>query len=407
MTTERATALGRRRRTVVILVAGAVILTGTGAAAGRLIKSPQQAAAEAGPPEPDVLTAPVERRVLKDTVVTRGLVRAQQTLDISTSGTGGGEASRSIVTRVKVKQDDKVAPGHVLVEVSGRPVFVLRGSLPAYRDLRPGMHGDDVAQLQKALADTGFGTGGDAPGRFGSGTARAVERLYASLGYDPSQGGEKAEGTAGGSSVSPVVPVSELVYVPSFPARVETVTARAGQEPGEKLVTLSTGDLTVRGTLRPDEKNLVRAGQQVEISSETTGTTASGTVKSVARELSEGAQNGGQDAPDSRAGYAVTVTPDKPLHPELAGQDVRLTVEAAASDGKVLVVPLSAVTSGADAKSVVTVCTSDGGQRRVPVRTGISGDGYVEVAPTGSGKLRQGDAVSVGVESAARTGRAR
>ncbi|MEV0317118.1 peptidoglycan-binding protein [Streptomyces sp. NPDC050658] len=402
MTTEQATTLGRRRRTVVILVAGAVLLTGTGAAAGQLIKSPQQAAAEAGPPEPDVLTAPVERRVLKDTVVTRGLVRASHTLDISTAGPGGSDSSRSIVTRVKVKPDDKVSPGQVLVEVSGRPVFVLRGSLPAYRDLRPGLHGDDVAQLQKALAETGFGTEGDAPGRFGTGTAQAVKRLYESLGYDPSRGGEKAEGATGGSSMVPVVPVSELVYVPTFPARVETVPARAGREPGEKLVTLSTGDLTVRGVLRPDEKNLVRTGQQVEISSEITGTTASGTVRSVARELSDGKQDG---APDSRAGYAFIVAPDKPLHPKLSGQDVRLTVEAATSDGKVLVVPLSAVTSGADDKSAVTVCTSDGEQRRVPVRTGISGDGYIEVTPTGGGKLRQGNAVSVGVESTARSRR--
>lgn len=73
----------------------------------------------------------------------------------------------------------------MLLEVSGRPVFALPGRLPVYRDLKPGATGDDVKQLQKALADLGHGTGSDKAGTFGAGTKTALAAFYKSIGYDP------------------------------------------------------------------------------------------------------------------------------------------------------------------------------------------------------------------------------
>lgn len=89
--------------------------------------------------------------------------------------------------------------------------------------------------------------------------------------------------------------------------------------------------------------------------------------------------------------------PDRALPGRLAGQDVRLTVEAGSSGGKVLVVPVSALSAGADSRTRVTVLERSGDRRRVEVRPGTSGDGYTEVTPVGGAPLAEGDKVVVGV----------
>lgn len=78
----------------------------------------------------------------------------------------------------------------MIAEVSGRPVFVLPGTIPAYRDMQPGQSGDDIAQLQNVLKGLGISTGGDAKGVFGAGTKTAVGRLYQQLGYPAAVTGE-------------------------------------------------------------------------------------------------------------------------------------------------------------------------------------------------------------------------
>ncbi|MEE1927531.1 peptidoglycan-binding protein [Streptomyces sp. TRM 70351] len=437
--------LRRRRHAAIAVVVGAVVLTGVGVSAGSVIKSPQQAAADVGPPAPDTLTAPVEHRVLTDTVVTRGQVTSGHTVDVAPAGPAGAEAGLAVVTKIMAEAGGAVEPATVLLEVSGRPVFALRGTLPVYRDLKPGAQGDDVRQLQEALAGVGFGTAADTPGTYGEGTTSAVRALYAALGYDPVSAepdGEQrvrdaeravrdaeravedaAPGTgrtraaedlgaarealaAARRAAGPMVPTSELVYLPGFPARVDALNARVGGPAGERLLTLSAGELVVEGTLGAHEKGLVRKGQKVELFSETTGRTATGTVASVAAQLTvpgeqPSEEGAGAALTQGGAGYAFVVEPDKALPAELAHENVRLTVQAASSTGKVLVVPLSAVSAGADSRTSVTVREAGGRQRRVEVRPGISGDGYVEVTPVGDGELRADDQVIVGVSPGA------
>jgi multidrug efflux pump subunit AcrA (membrane-fusion protein) len=160
------------------VVAGGVLLLGGGFWAGSLVRSPAQEAAEAAGPGPTLLTVPVEWRVLTAQVVTRGDVQAGTQSEIK--GPGG----LGVVTRVDVAGGAEVRQGQVLAEVSGRPVFALAGALPAHRDLRPGYKGEDVRQLQQALADMGFDPG-QVDGVYGAGTKAAVARFYESIGYEP------------------------------------------------------------------------------------------------------------------------------------------------------------------------------------------------------------------------------
>ena len=71
---------------------------------------------------------------------------------------------------------DVVRRGQPLFAVSGQPVTLLYGSLPAWRPFAPGMTaGPDVRQLQRNLAALGFDPG-PADGVFGWSTQLAVER---------------------------------------------------------------------------------------------------------------------------------------------------------------------------------------------------------------------------------------
>ncbi|NEB11467.1 peptidoglycan-binding protein [Streptomyces coelicoflavus] len=517
-----------RRRWVAAVAAGSVLLAVAGFAAAQVVKSPAQAAADTKPPAADVLTAPVERRVLKETVVLRGTVAAGESVTVTPVSPGGEGAAEPVVTKLPLEAGETIRAGQVLVEVSGRPVFVLQGRLPVYRDLKPGAEGDDVAQLQKALRDLGHSTGSDASGTFGAGTKAALQAFYAQLGYEPrpavdddgeatkaaeqgvrsaeraleqarsaadaasaapagaaptaesttGTGGDARGGDGGGASggdgggasggdggdasdgdggdaggaaadraadgrdrgaaearravewaredletarqvladaraaAGPMLPAGEVVFLPGFPARVDSVSATVGARVTTGVMTVSAGKLVVQGYLQERQKGLVRAGQPVEILAERSGKTVRGKVRSVSETLDEGQDRegapadgtDGERAPAAARGYPVVVEPDKPLDRTWAGQEVRLTVEAGSTEGKALVVPVTAVSVGSDGKSAVTVVAADGTQRRVRVRAGTQGDGYVEVVPVGSDRLAPGALVVTGIRRSAASG---
>lgn len=441
---KASTNLPRSRRWVAGVAGTAVLLSGAGVLATQLIKSPAQAVADTAPPPPSVLTAPIEYRVLKDSVILRGTVASEQSVDI-TPVAGGPDAGAAVVTRLPVKARQTVKAGQVLLEVSGRPVIALQGTVPMYRNLKPGARGDDIAQLQVALAMVGHGTDGDVKGYFGPRTKTAVSALYEDIGYTPlsaqsdgdlalkeaqdavvaaRRGVEDLPASAPRKQVDraqedlrearerwnevesmsgPMVPVSELVFLTSFPGRVDSVVARVGAQSTGKALTISAGALMVNGSLHPPQKGLVQPGQKVEILSEITGATASGTVATVSDvvvdERSANASDSAAAPVTGVRGYPIVVKPARSLPHDLAGQDVRLTVEAASTEVKALIVPVSAVSAGADGKTSVTVLMSDGSRRRVQVTTGTSGDGLVQLRPLPGQKLAEGERVIIGIRT--------
>jgi peptidoglycan hydrolase-like protein with peptidoglycan-binding domain len=126
------------------------------------------------------VTAPVELRVLSATVIQRGDVRAEVSSSVGVPVSVVGDP---VVTQAVVAVGDDVVEGQRVVEVSGRPVFVLQGDVPVYRTLRPAMSGTDVAQLQSALTRLGFTP--DSDGVFGELTKTAVDAFYLKAGYVP------------------------------------------------------------------------------------------------------------------------------------------------------------------------------------------------------------------------------
>ncbi|WP_148283146.1 MULTISPECIES: peptidoglycan-binding protein [Kitasatospora] len=474
---------GRRRRLVVLVAVGAAVVSGAGLGAATLVKSPEQAAADAKPPAASVLTAPVVQRVLANTTVLRGTFAAGQTFAVqpaavapSTGGPGGGTP---VVSALKAAAGDTVQSRQVIAEVSGRPVFVLPGTIPAYRDMQPGQSGDDIAQLQNVLKGLGISTGGDAKGVFGAGTKTAVGRLYQQLGYpaavtgeataaavhtaqqavqeqqqvvqDLQDGATAAAGTAGtadtgggkgGASApaaadsatrlaraktlltqkqqelaqaqakdGPQLPLSEVLFLPSLPARVAAVPAKVGDKVAAPVMTLTAGGLNLTGHLPPADAALVKPGMKVTVLSESTGRELAAKVGGVGAPVTPGAGTGtgavagaGQE-PAAGAGaggspYApVTVLPDSPWDPGLDGQDVRITIVEAATSGEVLAVPSSAISSSVDGRTTVTVVAADRSRREVEVTAGVIADNFVQVTAK-EGELQPGDQVLVGVAQA-------
>ena len=80
-----------------------------------------------------------------------------------------------------------VRQGQVLYQVSGSPVVLLYGPVPAYRDLSEGLTGPDVAELNTDLVRLGYATGAELGAGFdyfSAETAYALEKLQAH-GGDP------------------------------------------------------------------------------------------------------------------------------------------------------------------------------------------------------------------------------
>src|SRR3712207_497550 len=150
--------------------------------AGSRIRSPAEAAARTAPPAPSPILVPVERRVLSSDVVTRGTARfgLPQPISIAPSALKAGPG---LIARLPLR-NTQIEEGDVSIAASGRPVFVLVGKLPAYRDLAPGITGDDVGQLEEGLARLGFDPG-SVDGQYDNQTSNAVAAWYTSRGWEP------------------------------------------------------------------------------------------------------------------------------------------------------------------------------------------------------------------------------
>lgn len=435
----------RRRRIVVFTAVLASILSIGGVAASTFVTSPEEQRANAAAPDASVLTATVERRILASTLVTRGIVGAAKRIEVTPVVAG---VDAQIVTASHVEVGDVVGPGQVLVAVSGRPLMVLQGAVPGYRDLKPNDTGADVRQLQRALRSLGHYRGGDKAGHFGTRTKAAVRRLYQAAGYNPADtaGPSESDGaeatraardtlTAAEQAVEDVerrmrageepqpgepplgsqlrgaeedlqraqiawrdiqartgtmLPLAEFVFVPDLPVRVGRVGARVGDKVVDPLLVLAVGDLAVEVKLRPDEAPLVRPGMAAQLLSETLGKETAGVVASIGEPTADEADEGA-----NAVYHPVVVKATRPLPSSWADTDVRVTITSARTRSPVLVVPLSAISSAADGRTTVSVWDGQGESQRVDVRVGMSGDGFAEVTPASDG-LAEGDQVVVG-----------
>jgi multidrug efflux pump subunit AcrA (membrane-fusion protein) len=173
------------------VVAAVVLAAGLGWLVGSQIRSPAEVAAEAQPPEASNITVKVVSEVLSADVITRGDVVYDEPLSVSLSGSFAETPEKLVVTQA-VEVNTELVEGSMAVEVVGRPVFLLTGEIPMYRDLRPGATGDDVLQLEEALVRMGF-LPGPPDNVWDEATGTAVASWYQEAGYRPNGLSEEDE----------------------------------------------------------------------------------------------------------------------------------------------------------------------------------------------------------------------
>lgn len=172
----------KRILTIAIILALAILAAATSWFLGSRIQSPAEAAARTAPPEPSPILVPAEMRVLTADVVARGTARFGEPHVINLAPSTL-KPSAGMITSLPAA-GSLFQEGDVLLTTSGRPVFVLEGDIPAYRDYVPGISGDDVTQLERGLQRLGFNPG-PMDGTFDVMTGAAISEWYESAGWQP------------------------------------------------------------------------------------------------------------------------------------------------------------------------------------------------------------------------------
>jgi HlyD family secretion protein/putative peptidoglycan binding protein len=247
-----------------MLVAAAVVAVATAAGGVAVMSSATQATAAAR--QPVVGTARVQRRTLAAMVSQAGSLTYRARPD----GSPYSVINQARGTYTALPRLGRViAQGHVLYRVNDRPVVLLRGSTPAYRTLKVGVSGPDVAELNADLVALGYATRTQLRPRsvlFGAATTTAVEKLQAALGL--ARNGSLALG--------------QVLFEPTA-VRVTSVSAEPGgrAQPGETVMQATSTARQVQIALAASQQTEVAVGNRVTITLPNNQTTP-GVVSSVA-----------------------------------------------------------------------------------------------------------------------------
>jgi hypothetical protein len=182
------------------------------------------------------------------------------------------------------------------------------------------------------------------------------------------------------------VPADEVLFFPTLPLRIDSVRSRRGDQVTGRVMTVSNSRLAVDASLSLNDAKLVHNGAQVAIEEPDLGVRTTGTVTFV------GDRPGTHQVDPGR--IYLEVTP-KTAPSQLVGTSVKLTISVKSTDKQVLVVPLTALSVGADGEARVQVQRPNGRSDYVEVNPGLAAKGLVEVRPV-SGSLGSGNLVVVG-----------
>jgi peptidoglycan hydrolase-like protein with peptidoglycan-binding domain len=423
-----------RRRVLVGVSAVAAVSLGVGVAAGSRITSPEDAAAKTAAPKASQITVPVAKKALSSKVIGRGDASFDGAVNIRVETSG--LQTPAIVTGKVPTVGSTITEGKALLEITGRPVIGLAGVLPMYRTLSPGSKGPDVLQLEQTLDRLGLDPG-TVDDEYDTDTSQAVERLYEKAGYDAPEPDERltqavdqakkqvdaaknqvrqakaqlkqakdakakdtsvqqgavddaednlaeaqqAQNEAEFKAGTPL-PVSEIVYVKTLPRRVDDVKVERGGTVNGVVMSASGASLVVTVKVDAETAQRLKAGMAATLDL--------GEGTAVAAKVRRITKNGNQ--------YDVVVAPNALTASQLAllrDANVRVTIPVKSTGGKVLAVPVAALSSGADGGSRVEVLRN-GKTELVPVTVGLSADGYAQVTPVGDAGLSEGDQVVVG-----------
>jgi putative peptidoglycan binding protein len=264
--------------------------------------------------------------------------------------------------------------GETLYKVDQKPVLLICGNTPAYRNLAVSDDGKDVQALNRTLVNGGYAGKSELDPDshyFGWETAEALEKLQ-----------DKR-----GAGVTGRLDLGQAVFLPG-PLRISKVMARngTGAGSGRTVMEASSNRREVVVKLDASQQSEVKKGDHAQITLPDNQIT-SGVVSRIGTVATSGKD-------DSSATLPVHVTLD---HPKDAGTLDQAPVQVQiTTDGvkDALIVPVTALIGQAGGGYAVEVAVGDTGRTRiVPVTLGLfdDADGLVQV----SGALSAQDRVAV------------
>ena len=138
-------------------------------------QSPAQRQAAAKPPTAKPIVATITQGDLVDDTT------AQAQLTMVGKLTWKPTTDGTVVITTAPEAGKNYGAGSAPLWINGKPVLVMPGAYPFYRDLGPGDQGSDVKQLQQALTAAGYNT--KVTGTFNKQTENHLRQLFKKLGY--------------------------------------------------------------------------------------------------------------------------------------------------------------------------------------------------------------------------------
>src|SRR5919198_2595295 len=162
--------------------------------------------------------------------------------------------ARGVYTELP-ENGDEVGCGGVLYRVDDRPVVLLCGTVPAYRDLHVGVKGRDVRQLNRNLHQLGYDA--DAHVRIGAGDNAFTSKTEQAL---------KALQRKKGVGMTGELATDDAIFLPEA-IRIAKVTGQVGgsARPGAPVLKATSDTLHVQVNLDPSQQGEVKKGDRAQI----------------------------------------------------------------------------------------------------------------------------------------------
>lgn len=196
---------------------------------------------------------------------------------------------------VAASEGRTVTTGQALYELNDKPVTLLYGPVPMFREMKAGDRGSDVLQLERNLRDLGYGSQLYVDTRYDEGTEAAVKQWQKSLNRDTT--GRVGRG--------------DVVFQPGQVKVVSADAALADQVgPDEPVLTVASTRPVVRAELEQTDGALTSKGTRVEVTLPS-GKTVAGKVAGTVRpeESASGATRSPRTASSSRSSWTAGRTP--------------------------------------------------------------------------------------------------
>ena len=361
------TAHRTRRRAFLAMGAAAILATGAGAGAFASRSGPFAAKAKPTTSTFNGATDTITKGDLQGHTSVTGTLRYSDSRKFKSGFEG---------VLIQVPDSGTVlTQGDVLYRTGSGTAYLMRGSLPAWRNFEAGMEdGEDIRQLETALRDLGY-FDYDPDDHFSWATTSAIMKWQKDLDL-PRTG---------------TIPLGRVVFAPGD-LRVGKVAARVGDRVAAdtELFDVTSTTQVVDANIKLSDQKLAVAGTAVTIKLPDAKTTqgkitsvGTPTEKSSGSESGSGSGSGSGSSESKERVIPITVTlTDASATTNF--QEVSVTVDLPSEKRTgVLSVPVGALLALSADQYGVEIVESGGTTRKVPVTIGLFAGGRVEISGEG------------------------